>query len=185
MRKIIVSSQASMDAVIENPQNWVFDYANDEFLNYAREQLFAADALIMGRVTYEGFAEAWSAQAGSNEFADRMNSLPKYVASRTVKGTLKWNANLMEGDVAKAISALKEQPGQNILQYGSGELTRTLLQKELIDEFRVLVYPVAVGAGGHIFENIEQIPMKLLEAKTFSTGVVALHYQPVKNNFLE
>ena len=180
MRKIIVSTQASMDAVIEDPQNWVFDYANDEFFNYAREQLFAADALIMGRFTYEAFAEAWSAQAGSNEFADRMNSLPKYVASRTLKTPLKWNANLIEGDVAKEIAALKEQPGQNILQYGSGELTRTLLQHGLIDEFRVLVYPVAVGAGLHIFENIEKIPMKLLEVKTFSTGVVALHYEPVK-----
>lgn len=180
MRKIIVSSQASMDAVIEDPQNWVFDYANDEFFNYAREQLFAADALIMGRVTYEAFAEAWSAQAASNEFADRMNNLPKYVASRTLNGPLKWNATLIEGDVAKEISALKEQPGQDILQYGSGELTRTLLQHELIDEFRVLVYPVAVGAGGHLFETIEKIPMKLLEAKTFSTGVVALHYEPVK-----
>jgi len=109
-----------------------------------------------------------------------MNSLPKYVASRTLKNPLKWNANLIKGDVAKEIAALKEQPGQNILQYGSGELTRTLLQHGLIDEFRVLVYPVAVGAGGHLFENIEKIPMKLLEAKTFGTGVVALHYEPVK-----
>jgi dihydrofolate reductase len=180
MREIIVSTQASMDSVIENPQNWVFDYANDEFFNYAREQLFAADALIMGRVTYEGFAEAWSAQAGSNDFADQMNSLPKYVASRTLKGPLKWNANLIEGDVAEEIRKLKEQPGQNILQYGSGELTRTLLQHGLVDEFRILVYPVAVGGGQHIFENIEKFPMKLLEAKPFSTGVVALHYQPLK-----
>ena len=180
MRKIIASSQASMDAVIENPQNWAFDYANDEFFTYASEQLFARDTLIMGRVTYEGFAEAWSAQAGSNDFADRMNSLPKYVASRTLKEPLKWNANLIKGDVAKEIAKLKEQPGQNILQYGSGELTRTLLQHGLIDEFRVLVYPVAVGSGLHVFENIEKTSMKLLEAKPFSTGVVALHYQPVK-----
>jgi dihydrofolate reductase len=179
MRKIIVSTQASMDSVIENPQNWVFDYANDEFFNYAREQLFAADALIMGRVTYEGFAEAWPAQAGSNEFADRMNSLPKYVASRTLKGPLKWNANLIEGDVSEAIARLKEQPGDNILQYGSGELTRTLLRHGLVDEFRVLVYPVAVGQGQHLLESIEKFPMKLLESKTFSTGVIVLHYQPI------
>ena len=139
----------------------------------------------MGRVTYEGFAEAWLSQAESNEFVDRMNSLPKYIASRTLTGPLKWNANLIEGNVAKEVAALKEQPDQDILQYGSGELTRTLLQHGLVDEFRILVYPVAIGAGGHLFENIEQIPMKLLEAKTFSTGVVALHYQPVKNNILE
>ena len=179
MRKIIVSTQASMDSVIEDPQTWVFDYANDEFFQYAREQLSASDALIMGRVTYEGFAQAWPPQAGSNEFADRMNSLPKYVASRTLKGPLTWNANLIQGDVAKAVAELKQQPGQNILQYGSGELTRTLLKHGLIDEYRVLVYPVAVGAGLHLFEKIEKTKMKLLEAIPFSTGVVALHYQPV------
>lgn len=179
MRKLIVSTQASMDSVIENPQNWVFDYVNDEFFKYASDQLFATDMLIMGRVTYEGFAEAWSARAGADAFADRMNSLPKYVASRTWKGPLTWNANLIQGDVAKEVAKLKEGSGGTILQYGSGELTRTLLQHGLIDEFRVMVYPVAVGAGLRVFESIQQTPMKLLETKTFSTGVVILHYQPV------
>jgi len=169
-----------MDSVIENPQNWVFDYVNDEFMSYAREQLFESDALIMGRVTYEGFAEAWSARAGADEFADRMNSLPKYVASRTLKEPLTWNTNLIKGDVLKEVVKLKEQKGMNILQYGSGELTRTLLQHGLIDEFRLMVFPVAVGMGLRVFENIQQTPMKLLETKTFSTGVVILHYQPVK-----
>ena len=169
-----------MDSVIENPQNWVFDYVNDEFMSYAREQLFESDALIMGRVTYEGFAEAWSARAGADEFADRMNSLPKYVASRTLKEPLTWNTNLIKGDVLKEVVKLKEQKGMNILQYGSGELTRTLLQHGLIDEFRLMVFPVAVGMGLRVFENIQRTPMKLLETKTFSTGVVILHYQPVK-----
>jgi len=180
MRKIIVSSQTSMDAVIDNPQNFVFDYINDEFMNYAREQLFESDALIMGRVTYEGFAEAWSARAGADDFADRINSLPKYVASRTLKEPLTWNANLIQGDVVKEVAKLKEQKGKNILQYGSGELTRTLLEHGLIDEFRLMVFPVAVGTGQRSFENIEKAPMKLLETKTFSTGVVILHYRPVK-----
>ena len=178
MRKLIVSTQASMDGVIENPQNWVFDYVNDEFFKYASDQLFAADMLIMGRVTYEGFAEAWPARAGADAFADRMNSLPKYVASRTWKGPLTWNAKLIQEDVAKEVAMLKDGSGGSILQYGSGELTRTLLQHGLIDEFRMMVYPVAVGMGLRIFENIEQTPMKLLETKTFSTGVVILHYQP-------
>jgi dihydrofolate reductase len=179
MRKIIVSTQASMDSVIENPQNWVFDYVNDEFFKYASDQLFAADMLIMGRATYEGFADAWPARAGADAFADRMNSLPKYVASRTLKEPLTWNANLIQGDVAQEVAKLKEESGGTILQYGSGELTRTLLQHGLIDEFRVMVYPVAVGAGLRIFESIGQTPMKLLETKTFNTGVVILHYQPV------
>jgi dihydrofolate reductase len=180
MRKIIVSSQASMDMAIDNPQNFVFDYVNDEFFTYAREQLFESDALIMGRITYQAFAEAWSSRAGADEFADKMNSLPKYVASRTLKEPLTWNANLIKGDVVKEVKKLKEQDGKNILQYGSGELTHTLLKAGLIDEFRLMVFPTAIGAGQRPFAEMEKVPMKLLESKTFNTGVVILHYQPVK-----
>ncbi|MCL4270436.1 MAG: dihydrofolate reductase family protein [Anaerolineales bacterium] len=180
MRKLIISTMATLDGVIENPQNWSFGYMSDEFIQYAREQLFATDMLVMGRVTYEGFSEAWSARAGSDDFADRINSLPKYVASRTLKGPLTWNANLIKGDIVKTIADLKNQSGGYILQYGSGELTRTLLQHGLIDELRLMVYPVAVGSGLRVFENIEQTPMKLLETKTFSTGVTILHYEPLK-----
>lgn len=180
MRKLIVSTMSTLDAVIENPQNWSFDYTNDEFIAYAREQLFATDMLVMGRVTYEGFAEAWSARAGADDFADRINSLPKYVASRTWPGPLTWNANLIRGDVVQEVAKLKAGSGGYILQYGSGELTRTLLQHGLIDELRLLVYPVAVGTGLRVFENIPQTRMKLLETKTFSTGVVVVHYEPVK-----
>jgi dihydrofolate reductase len=180
MRKIIVSSQVSMDMAVDNPQNFVFDYVNDEFFAYAREQLFESDALIMGRITYEAFAEAWSSRAGADEFADRMNSLPKYVASRTLKEPLTWNSHLIKGDVVKEVAKLKQQDGKNILQYGSGELTHTLLENGLIDEFRLMVFPVAMGTGQRPFENIQKAPMKLLETKTFNTGVVILHYQPLK-----
>lgn len=180
MRKLIVSTQASMDSVIGNAHNWAFDYVNDEFLAYAREQLFATDTLVMGRVTYEGFVSAWPARAGVDDFADRMNSLPKYVASRTLKEPLTWNSNLIKGDVTKSIADLKQGSGGYILQYGSGELTRTLLQHGLIDELRLMVYPVAVGSGLRVFESIEQAPMKLLETKTFSTGITILHYEPLK-----
>jgi dihydrofolate reductase len=180
MRKIIISSQVSMDMAIDNPQNFVFDYVNDEFFTYAREQLFESDALIMGRITYEAFAKAWSERAGADEFADRMNSLPKYVASRTLKEPLTWNANLIKGDVVKEVAKLKEQDGKNILQYGSGELTHTLLKAGLIDEFRLMVFPTAIGAGQRPFAEMEKVPMKLLESKTFNTGVVILHYQPLK-----
>lgn len=179
MRRLIVSTMATLDGVNDNPQNWTFEYVNDEFFNYANEQLFASDMLVMGRVTYEGFSQAWSSRAGSNAYADRINGMPKYVASRTLKEPLIWNANLIKGDVVKAIAELKNQSGGHILQFGSGELTRTMLKHGLIDEFRVLLYPVAVGAGQHVFENIEQTSMKLLEVKQFSTGVLALHYQPV------
>lgn len=181
MRKIVVSTMVTLNGVEESPQNWSFDYWNDEIQQYASDQLFASDALIMGRATYESFAEAWSARAGADAFADRINSMPKYVASRTLKEPLTWNSTLMKGDIAGEVAKLKQQPGQNILQYGIGELTYTLMGHGLVDEIRLLVYPVAVGGSGHIFDTIEKSPMKLLEAKPFSTGVVALHYQPVAN----
>ncbi len=180
MRKIIVQTQVSLDGVQENPHLFVFDFHNEEIMNYSKEQLLQSDALLMGRVTYQGFAEIWSTRTG-DDFSDRMNSLPKYVASRTLQEPLTWNASLLEGDVARAVAKLKEQPGQNILQYGIGELTHTLIQQGLVDELRFLVFPVAVGNGQRIFETFDKTALKLLETKTFKTGVLALHYQPVKN----
>src|SRR4051812_21361636 len=101
MRKIIVSTMVTLNGVMESPQNWSFDYMNEELMKYASDQLFATDALIMGRLTFEGFAEAWSSRAGANAFADRMNALPKFVASRTLKEPLTWNSTLMKGDIPK------------------------------------------------------------------------------------
>jgi dihydrofolate reductase len=178
MRKIVVSTQMTLNGVEENPQNWVFDYVNEEFMTYASDQLKAADALIMGRVTYEAFAEAWSSRAGADAYADRMNSLPKYVASRTVKDGLTWNSSLIGSDLVAEVTKLKQQPGGDILQYGIGELTYTLLEHGLIDELRFMVFPVVVGKSGHIFDHIDKANLKLLESKTFSTGVMILHYQP-------
>jgi dihydrofolate reductase len=178
MRKIIVSTMISTDGVQENPQNWSFEFFNDEIGAYVSEQLFTSDALISGRVTYEAFAEAWSTR--SDAFADRINSLPKHVASRTLKAPLTWNASLIEGDIPQTVAKLKAQPGMNILQYGAGELTRTLIQHGLVDELRLIVFPVVVGGGEHFLEKIGLTKLKLLESKTFSSGVVALHYQPEK-----
>ena len=183
MRKTIVSTMVTLNGVLENPQNWSFDYWNDEIAQYANEQLFACDTLFMGRVTYEAFAEAWSSRAGSNDFADRMNALPKFVASRTLTSPLTWNAtlhheNIANENIAAEFAQLKQQPGQNLLQYGMGELTYTLLEHSLIDELRFLVYPVAVAEGKRIFESIEKFTLNLAETKTFSTGVVALHDTP-------
>jgi dihydrofolate reductase len=181
MRKVIVQTQVSLDGVQGDPQLFVFDYFSDEIMSYNKELLFQSDALLAGRVTYQGFAEVWPTRT-ADEFSDRINSLPKYVASRTLKEPLTWNAHLIKGDVAKEVAKLKEQPGQDILQYGIGELTHTLIQQGLVDELRFLVFPVAVGNGQRIFETFDKTPLKLLETKTFNTGVLALHYQPVKNS---
>jgi dihydrofolate reductase len=104
--------------------------------------------------------------------------MPKYVASRTQKEPLQWNATLIKGDVAQKIKKLKQEAGKSLLQYGVGELTRTMLKHGLVDEFRILVYPFAFGEGPRVFEHMGVNTLKLLHTKTFSSGVVALHYQP-------
>lgn len=179
MRKLIVSAEISLDAVEENPQNFIFDFWTEENKQYAHDLLFGADALIMGRVTYEGLAEAWLNMAGQDDFADYINAMPKYVASRASEEPLRWNASLLEGDIQQAVTALKQQEGKYILQYGIGELTLTLLEYGLVDEIRLIVYPVLMGEGARIFEKIRaKTPLTLLESRAFSSGVVVLHYAP-------
>ena len=104
--------------------------------------------------------------------------MPKYVASRTLREPLKWNAALIEGDVAEEIKKLKQAPGKNLLQYGIGELTQTMLQHGLVDEFRIIVFPFAFGEGPHIFENMGVHPLKLMDTQTFTSGAVVYQYQP-------
>jgi dihydrofolate reductase len=180
MRKIIVKTEMSLDGVLDNPKLWglITRHQDDAVKDYFRDQLFATDALLMGRITYEAFSKSWPPRAGTDDIADRINTLPKFVASRTLKEPLTWNATLLKSDAAEEVARLKQQPGQAMLQYGAGELTHTLLQHGLIDELRFLVYPVMVGSGQRIFDTIDVTIMKLLDTKTFSTGVIALHYQP-------
>lgn len=179
MRKLIVSTMTTIDGVQENPQLWSFGYMSEEIGKFAIGQLFAADALVMGRVTYEAFSQVWASRDEADPFTERINRLPKYVASRTLDGALTWNATLLNGNVTDAIRQLKQEEGQDILQYGMGELTKTLLKHGLVDEVRLLVYPVAVGSGGRIFENVEKTGLKLIDTNTFDTGVIALKYQPI------
>lgn len=176
MRKLIVSTYMTLDGVIENPM-WTMPYWNDEIAQFQTEDLFTSDALLLGRETYEGFKDAWSARAGSDAFADRMNSLPKYVASRTLQAA-EWNATVLQGDLPAAIAKLKQQPGQNILKYGGGELLHTLLQHKLMDELHLLVYPVVVGDGARLVPQGSDLGLRLVDTKTFSSGVIALIYQP-------
>jgi dihydrofolate reductase len=180
MRKVIVEAEVSLDGVIggQRPEFWtqVFKHHGADVSDYLKNLLFRPDALLMGRKTYEFFAQVWPTRNG--EDADKINSMPKYVASRSLKEPLAWNATLMKGDIAKEIGALKEQPGGDLLQYGVGDLTQTMLQHGLIDELRLVVYPFVFGRGARVFENFDITGLRLLDAKTFSTGAVALHYQP-------
>ena len=182
MRKIIVGVEVSVDGAMggENINFWqqLFPFHSADVTEYLNELLFMPDALLMGRKTYDSFAQVWPARQG--EDADRMNNMPKYVVSRTLKEPLQWNATLIQGDVAEEIRKLKQAPGKSLLQYGVGELTHTLLKHGLVDEFRILIFPFTFGEGSRIFEQMDVNTLKLLETKPFSSGAVLLSYQPIQ-----
>src|SRR5215216_3763136 len=180
MRKIIVEAEVSIDGAMggENLDFWqqIFPFHSADVTEYLNELLFMPDALLLGKKTYEFFAQVWPTRQGAD--ADLINSMPKYVASRTLKEPLTWNAILLQGAVAEAIEKLKQEPGKGLVQYGVGELTHTMLKAGLVDEFRILMYPFTFGEGPRIFDHMGINPLKLLETRTFNSGVVALHYQP-------
>jgi len=182
MGKIIVEVETSVDGAMggENMDffNRIFPFHSADVQDYLSDLLFMPDALLMGRKTYEGFAQVWPTMQGKD--ADRINNMRKYVASRTLKEPLQWNATLLMGDVADAISKLKQESGNCLVQYGIGELTHTMLKHGLVDEFRILMYPFTFGEGARIFEQMGVNALKPLDAKTFSSGAVAHHYQIVK-----
>jgi dihydrofolate reductase len=178
MRKLVESTFVTLDGVIGDPQVWGMPYWDDEHNAYARRLLFAADALLLGRKTYEGFAQAWPERAGSNDFADRFNELPKYVASRTLPaGEAEWNATVLAGDTAEAVAAVKEQPGENIVKYGTGEFSQTLLEHKLVDEYHFWLFPEVVGDGDRLFDGF-RTSLELLDTTRFASGIVVLMYAP-------
>jgi dihydrofolate reductase len=182
-RRLIESTHVSLGGEIGSPEKWAFPYLDDEHNRYATKLLFGADALLLGRRTYQGLSAAYTSMARGaagvpTEFVERMNSIPKYVASRTLRETT-WNATVIEGDVPTFVKALKAAPGGDILKYGNGPLDAALMEHGLVDEFHLLVTPVAVGKGQHVFEDIDFAPHLKLERMTqFSNGVVILIYRP-------
>jgi len=179
MRKIIVGVEISVDGAMggDNVNFWMqlFPFHSPDVTEYLDELLFMPDALLMGQKTYDSFAQLWPTRQGKD--ADRINAMPKYVVSRTLKEPLPWNATLIKGDVVEEIRKLKQEPGRGLLQYGVGELTHTMLEAGLVDEFRILVFPFTFGEGPRIFERMAINTLKLLETKTFSSGAVLLSYQ--------
>jgi dihydrofolate reductase len=177
VRKLVESTHVALGGEIGSPQDWAFPYLNDEHIEYASKLLFSADALLLGRLTYQGLSAAYPTM-DPNEFVGRMNSLPKYVASTTLRDAT-WNATIIEGDVATFVADLKQQPGASILKYGTGRLDSTLLEHNLVDEFHFLLTPVAVGRGQHLFEDIDTPPqLTLVDMTRFKNGVVVLVYAP-------
>ena len=180
MRKVVAVELVSLDGVIESPEGWAFSYSNDEMEEANASGMAASDALLLGRVTYEGLAAFWPNQPGGTPMVDYINSVPKFVVSRTLEGPLEWNnSTLIKGDVAEGITGLQRQPGKDITIIGSPTLVRSLLAEGLLDELRLLVHPVVVGGGKRLFEDGgEQKALDLVDSKTFGTGVVYLTYRP-------
>lgn len=178
MRKLIESTFVTLDGVISSPEKWSTPYWDQEYSGYARDLLFASDALLLGRETYETFARVWpNLVKAEGEYAVRMNSLPKYVASRTLADAT-WNATVIDGDVAKEVARLKEQPGHNILKFGTGELDRTLLEHRLVDEYHFWMFPAIAGSGERLLNGIDITHLQLVKTTPLASGVIVLTYAP-------
>ena len=178
MRKVVASLFISLDGVVDSPQDWQFPYMNEEVMGAIGEGM-KADTIVLGRRTYEEWADFWPQQPSDNGMADYINGTPKLVASTTLD-RLEWgSANLIEGDVVSVLTELKEQDGGDISITGSGTLVRSLLEAGLIDELRLLVYPIVVGRGKHLFEGgADPAGLELADSETFQTGVLNLTYRP-------
>jgi dihydrofolate reductase len=176
--RIVVTEYLTLDGVMEAPNKWSLQFWSDDAAKFKFDELFAADALLLGRVTYEGFSAAWPTMTDEAGFADRMNSLPKYVASTTLKNPT-WNASVIKGDVAAEVAALREKPGRDILVAGSADLVDTLARGNLVDEYRIMLHPVIAGEGKRLFKNgLDQTEFDLVHVQQFSTGIVVLTYRP-------
>lgn len=185
MRKLSVSTLVTLDGVIQDPGGfgeteqggWGNPYFTEEAQQDAYEHLMASDYFLCGRVTYELLHHTWGKIKDGGPYLDRMNSIPKLVASRTLTGPLEWNATLIKGDVAEEIARLKQEPGKDIQMYGSAALMQTLMEHDLIDEYRIWVHPFVIGGGKRLFtEGGQTTKLRLADTKTLSSGVVVLTY---------
>lgn len=178
MRRVVASLFMSLDGVVDAPQDWHFPYVNEEMLGAIAASM-SADTIVLGRRTYEEWAAYWPQQPSDGGMADHINGTPKLVASTTLDRLAWENSSLIEGDVVDALAELKNQSGGEISITGSGTLVRSLLEAELIDELRLLVHPIVVGRGKHLFEHgAKPKGMELADSQAFDTGVLKLSYRP-------
>jgi dihydrofolate reductase len=176
MRKIVNSTYISIDGVVENPHLWPDTGPGDaRWEEIQTELMLSCDALIMGRRTYEGFAPVWPTRSG-DPASDHINSMRKYVFSTTLTDPEWNNTTVIDGDPVAAIRELKEQPGEGIVQYGYGAITRAMLANDLLDELRLWVYPLIAGKDGSIYGELPTIVFNLADVTTMSSGTVVLTY---------
>jgi dihydrofolate reductase len=193
MRRVIINEQLTLDGVMQGPGapdedrsggfehgGWAMPYFDEVMGEAAGEGMGSAGGLLLGRMTYEIFAAYWPKQGDDVPFASFLNSVPKYVASRTLREPLEWNnSHLLKGDVGEAVRRLKEQDGGDLVVLGSGDLAQTLIEEGLIDVYELWIDPVVLGIGKRLFrEGGPKTAMKLVGSKTSSTGVAMLTYHP-------
>lgn len=176
MGKIIESTLVSLDGVVGNPQAWATKYFDHEAEAYALELLSTADAMLMGRGTYEFFAAAFPHQTGP--YGIRINNIRKYVFTNTLNKADWGNASIVGGDVAVEAARLKQRGGNDLVVYGHGLLAETLLRHGLLDELKFWIHPLIVGRGQLLFREGAEVELKPVSTKTLGTGVVVATYQP-------
>ena len=177
MSKLVESTFVTLDGVVSEPQRWSPQYWDDEHAAYAHKLMEPAQALVLGRATYEAFAEAWSQRSGDS-YTEKINAMPKYVASRTLTDTT-WNAQLLEGDAVEAVAKLKEQPGGDLLKFGTGAFSRDLMQHKLVDELHLWMFPALAGTGDHLLSGmVDTTHLELVDMARFGSGIVVLVYAP-------
>ena len=184
--RIVVTEFVSLDGVMEDPGGsenfaqggWSFKISRgDEGDKFKLDEAFASEALLLGRVTYEGFADAWPAREG--EFADKFNSMPKYVVSSTLDEPEWNNSTVLKGDIVEEVGKLKREQDGDIVVHGSARLVQTLIEHDLVDELRLMVYPVVLGSGKRLFgDTSDGKPLRLVESKVVGDGVSILIYRP-------
>jgi dihydrofolate reductase len=184
MGRIVVTEFISLDGVVEDPGGaedfkhggWSFEFdRGPEGNQFKVDETFAADAMLLGRVTYEGFAAAWPSREG--EFADKFNTMPKYVVSSTLSDPEWPNSTVLAGDVVEEVSKLREQPGGDIVVHGSVTLAQTLIENDLVDELRLMVFPVVLGSGKRLFGEMgDKKRLRLTDSKMAGDGVAILVY---------
>src|SRR5436190_22960753 len=186
MGRIVVTEFVSLDGVMEDPGGaedfkhggWTFEFdRGDEGNKFKLDETMDSEALLLGRVTYEGFAEAWPSRDG--EFADKFNNMPKYVVSSTLNEAEWNNSTVLKGDVAEEVGKLRQELDGDIVVHGSARLAQTLIEHDLVDELRLMVFPLLLGSGKRLFgETSGKKPLRLVDSKVVGEGVAILIYEP-------
>jgi dihydrofolate reductase len=187
MGRIIVTEFVSIDGVMEAPggeegykhTGWTFEFPDEGQYEYKNEELQESEALLLGRVTYEGFAAAWPERTDEAGFADKFNAMPKYVVSSTLENPEWNNTTVLEGDFTESVPRLKEEIGGNIVVHGSDSLVHGLLEQDLVDELRLMIFPVILGSGKRIFPSFDdKIVWDLADHRTYGSIVVHAYKRP-------